>query len=181
MTRSIATLCIIVVVALLPAGALAQEVIVGVPAPITGPFAALGQQIVNGAKAATDDINARGGVLNDRRIVLRVLDDPCTNRPLSISLAETLAAIPVAAVIAPFCRSTAMAVSEIYQRQGTLEITESIATELTNEAVQRGWANIFRIVGRDDVEGQAAAAYLISNFRNPSLAIIRDGLPMVTR
>jgi branched-chain amino acid transport system substrate-binding protein len=176
MMKPFVSLWIIAVIALLPGRALAQDIIVDVPAPITGPFAALGHQVITGAEAATTDINSRGGVLNGRRIVLRILDDPCTNRRVDTSLEQAVAAAPVAAVLGPLCRVTAMVVSEIYQRQGVLEITESTVPELTNEAARRGWTNIFRIVGRDDIEAQAAATYLISNFRNRRLAIIRDGL-----
>ena len=45
-------------------GAFAQETIkIGVNEPLTGPFAASGNYVTNGAKIAADEINATGGVL----------------------------------------------------------------------------------------------------------------------
>jgi hypothetical protein len=58
-----------------------------------------------------------------------------------------------------------MAVSEIYQRQGTLEITESIATELTNEARHGGFSNWPASVGRARSVGPGRSASL--GFKSP--------------
>ena len=40
----------------------AQTIKIGVNEPLTGPFAASGTYVVNGAKIAADEINAKGGV-----------------------------------------------------------------------------------------------------------------------
>ena len=41
----------------------AQTIKIGVNEPLTGPFAASGTYVVNGAKIAADEINAKGGLL----------------------------------------------------------------------------------------------------------------------
>ncbi len=43
--------------------AFAQTIKIGVNEPLTGPFAASGTYVVNGAKIAADEINAKGGLL----------------------------------------------------------------------------------------------------------------------
>src|SRR6476659_10360458 len=76
-------------VALLAGTALAQETIkVGVNEPLTGPFAASGTYVVNGAKIAADEINAKGGILG-KKIEL-VIEDNKSNPTEAAAVAEKL-------------------------------------------------------------------------------------------
>lgn len=50
-------------------------VTIGVVAPTTGAFSEIGQNIQGGAQIAADEINARGGVLGGRKLVLQVKDE----------------------------------------------------------------------------------------------------------
>src|SRR3954465_5991471 len=61
---------------------------IGVNEPLTGPFAASGTYVVNGAKIAADEINAQGGVLG-RRIEL-VIEDNKSNPTEAAAVAEKL-------------------------------------------------------------------------------------------
>ena len=63
------TLTTAILLALTVTGARADAIRIGVNEPLTGPFAASGTYVVNGAKIAADEINARGGVLG-RKIEL---------------------------------------------------------------------------------------------------------------
>jgi len=56
------------------AGAAQADILVGVAGPLTGPNAAFGAQLQNGAQMAADDINAAGGVLG-QNIALSFGDD----------------------------------------------------------------------------------------------------------
>ena len=47
---------------------------IGVNEPLTGPFAASGTYVVNGARIAADEINAKGGVLG-KKIELVIEDN----------------------------------------------------------------------------------------------------------
>ena len=53
-------------VALLGGAADAQTIKIGVNEPLTGAFAASGTYVVNGAKIAADEINAKGGILGKK-------------------------------------------------------------------------------------------------------------------
>ena len=53
-------------VALLGGAAEAQTIKIGVNEPLTGAFAASGTYVVNGAKIAADEINAKGGILGKK-------------------------------------------------------------------------------------------------------------------
>ncbi|WP_373875915.1 ABC transporter substrate-binding protein [Methylobacterium soli] len=61
---------------------------IGVNEPLTGPFAASGTYVVNGAKIAADEINAQGGVLG-RKIEL-VIEDNKSNPTEAAAVAEKL-------------------------------------------------------------------------------------------
>src|SRR5512133_263140 len=66
----------------------AQTIKIGVNEPLTGPFAASGTYVVNGAKIAADEINAKGGVLG-KKIEL-VIEDNKSNPTEAAAVAEKL-------------------------------------------------------------------------------------------
>jgi branched-chain amino acid transport system substrate-binding protein len=75
-------------VALLSDPAGAQTIKIGVNEPLTGAFAASGTYVVNGAKIAADEINAKGGVLG-KKIEL-VIEDNKSNPTEAAAVAEKL-------------------------------------------------------------------------------------------
>jgi branched-chain amino acid transport system substrate-binding protein len=66
----------------------ADTIKIGVNEPLTGAFAASGTYVVNGAKIAADEINAKGGVLG-RKIEL-VIEDNKSNPTEAAAVAEKL-------------------------------------------------------------------------------------------
>src|SRR5437764_1385734 len=69
--------------------AFAQETIkIGVNEPLTGPFAASGTYVTNGARIASDEINAKGGILG-KKIEL-VIEDNKSNPTEAAAVAEKL-------------------------------------------------------------------------------------------
>lgn len=68
--------------------AAAQNIKIGVNQPQTGPFAASGTYVVNGARIAADEINAKGGLLG-RKIEL-VIEDNKSNPTEAAAVAEKL-------------------------------------------------------------------------------------------
>jgi branched-chain amino acid transport system substrate-binding protein len=66
----------------------AQTVKIGVNEPLTGPFAASGTYVVNGAKIAADEINAKGGVLG-KKLEL-IIEDNKSNPTEAAAVAEKL-------------------------------------------------------------------------------------------
>ncbi|WP_398473465.1 ABC transporter substrate-binding protein, partial [Tardiphaga sp.] len=68
--------------------AYAQTIKIGVNEPLTGAFAASGTYVVNGAKIAADEINAKGGVLG-KKIEL-VIEDNKSNPTEAAAVAEKL-------------------------------------------------------------------------------------------
>jgi branched-chain amino acid transport system substrate-binding protein len=73
--------------AVLAGTAVAQETIkIGVNEPLTGPFAASGTYVVNGARIAADEINAKGGVLGKK--VELVIEDNKSNPTEAAAVTE---------------------------------------------------------------------------------------------
>src|SRR6266567_370513 len=60
----------------LSAGALAQDITIGVAGPMTGTESAFGRQMKNGAEQAVEDFNAAGGLLG-KKLALQIGDDAC--------------------------------------------------------------------------------------------------------
>jgi branched-chain amino acid transport system substrate-binding protein len=74
--------------ALLSGYATAQTIKIGVNEPLTGAFAASGTYVVNGAKIAADEINAKGGLLGKK--VELVIEDNKSNPTEAAAVAEKL-------------------------------------------------------------------------------------------
>src|ERR1700744_2644191 len=75
-------------IALLSSTAYAETIKIGVNEPLTGAFAASGTYVVNGAKIAADEINAKGGILG-KQIEL-VIEDHKSNPTEAAAVAEKL-------------------------------------------------------------------------------------------
>jgi len=92
MEKSLNKLATIAAAAVLAAGwtasAGAQTIKIGVNEPLTGPFAASGTYVVNGAKIAADQINAAGGLLG-KKLEL-VIEDNKSNPTEAAAVAEKL-------------------------------------------------------------------------------------------
>src|SRR5215218_3323590 len=74
--------------AFLGGAANAQTIKIGVNEPLTGAFAASGTYVVNGAKIAADEINAKGGILG-KKLEL-VIEDNKSNPTEAAAVAEKL-------------------------------------------------------------------------------------------
>ena len=88
-TRLFATIAATVLLSMGVAGhAGAQTIKIGVNEPLTGPFAASGTYVVNGAKIAADEINAKGGVLGQK--IELIIEDNKSNPTEAAAVAEKL-------------------------------------------------------------------------------------------
>src|SRR6266567_1748687 len=74
--------------ALFGGAAQAQTIKIGVNEPLTGAFAASGTYVVNGAKIAADEINAKGGIKGTK--IELVIEDNKSNPTEAVAVAEKL-------------------------------------------------------------------------------------------
>lgn len=145
------------------------DITVALAGPLTGPNAIFGEQFKQGATKAVADINAKGGVLG-QKLVLITADDACDPKQAR-SVAEDLSAKQVAVVIGHYCSGSSIPASEVYQENGILEISPATTNPLFTE---RNMDNVFRTCGRDDQQGPTAADYLMKHFKGKAIAVVHD-------
>src|SRR6195256_5744417 len=167
--RQITTLGLALGFAAAFAGSAARQIKMGVAGPITGPNAAFGAQLKNGADQAIEDINAAGGILGQKIAV--TYGDDVSDPKQGVSVANKFAAEGVKFVMGPFNSGVTMPASEAYQENGILEITPAATNPKVTE---RGMWNIFRTCGRDDQQGAIAGDYILKHFKGKKIAIVHD-------
>jgi branched-chain amino acid transport system substrate-binding protein len=167
--RKITTLGLALGFAAAFAGSAAAQIKMGVAGPITGPNAAFGAQLKNGADQAVADINAAGGILG-QKITLSYGDD-VSDPKQGVSVANKFVGDGVKFVIGHFNSGVTMPASEAYQENGILEITPSATNPKITERMM--W-NIFRTCGRDDQQGAVAGAYIVQHYKGKKVAIVHD-------
>jgi branched-chain amino acid transport system substrate-binding protein len=154
---------------LVSASAAKADIVIGLVAPLTGPVAAYGDQVRNGAEAAVDSINKKGGVLGEK-LVLKLADDAGDPKQ-GVSAANLLIGEKIKFVVGPVTSGVAMAVSDVFAESGVLMVTPTATTPaLTN----RGLTNVLRTCGRDDQQADVAANYALKNLKGKRIAILHD-------
>lgn len=152
-------------------GSALADIRVGVAGPITGQFAAFGEQMRAGAELAVEDINAGGGVLGER-LILEVGDDSC-DPSKAVAVANHLAGRGVAFVAGHFCSTASIPASKVYAEEEIVQVTPaSLDPRLTDE---RPGSGIFRLSSRYDRQGEVAGAFLAETFADRRIAIAHDG------
>jgi branched-chain amino acid transport system substrate-binding protein len=153
-------------------GTAQAQIKLGVAGPITGPNAAFGAQLKNGAEQAVEDINAAGGVLGQKIIISS--GDDASDPKQGVSLANKMAADGVKWVVGHFNSGVSIPSSEVYQESGMIEITPAATNP---KFTDRNMWNTFRTCGRDDQQGAVAGAYLATHFKGKKVAIVHDKTP----
>lgn len=145
------------------------DIVIGLVAPLTGPVAAYGDQVKNGAEAAVDHINKNGGILGEQ-VTLKLADDAGDPKQ-GVSAANNLVGDGVHYVVGPVTSGVAMAASDVFAENGVLMVTPTAtAPDLTN----RGLTNVLRTCGRDDQQAEVAAKYVLDHLKDKKIAVIHD-------
>src|SRR6185312_1364667 len=154
------------------AGVASAQVKMGVEGPITGPNAAFGAQLKNGAEQAVDDINKAGGILG-QKIALEFGDD-VSDPKQGVSVANKFVGDGVKYVVGHFNSGVSIPASEVYSENGVLEITPSATNPVFTE---RGLWDTFRTCGRDDQQGAVAGKWIADNQKGKKVAVLHDKTP----
>jgi branched-chain amino acid transport system substrate-binding protein len=169
---TVCRVCVLVVFGLVVAVASAAraDVLIGLSVPLTGPmgWSGAGQQV--GAESAVEDLNAKGGVLG-QRLELIAVDDFC-DRDQGLAAARKLVDAEVVAVFGPPCSDAAIPASKIYAEAGVLMISHGASNPKLTE---QGFQTVFRLFGRDDVQGRMGGDLLADRFSIQPIAILHDG------
>lgn len=148
-----------------------KPVVIGLQAPITGPWAYEGQMAKQSCEIAAQLINQKGGILGGRMIELRVVDDAGEPKTGALAATKLVGQKDVVAAVSTYGSSVCEPASNIYERFKKVNIGYGVtAVRLTD----RGFKYFFRTCGRDDSQGKFFADYVPKKFNAKRIAIMHD-------
>jgi len=151
----------------------AADINIATAGPMTGEYAAFGEQMKRGAQKAVLDVNAKGGVMG-KNLALSIGDDQCDPKQ-AVAVANVFVSKGVVFVAGHFCSGSSIPASSVYHDEGILQMTPaSTNPKLTDDAAAKGWDTVFRTCGRDDQQGSYAGAWIADHFKGKNVAVIDD-------
>lgn len=146
------------------APATAQDLTVGVAAPLSGGFSILGRQLADGARLAARMRDAR----------VEEADTACTAEG-GAAAARALIARRVTVVVGFLCTEAIEAALPLLKAAGIATVTPGVRTAtLTDQRLRTGFP-VFRTAPRTDGEREAVARLLVPRWRSEFFAIVDDG------
>lgn len=148
----------------------AKTLKIGSMGPLTGPYAADGNDIKNGVLAAIKVIEEQGGVPGYDKIQLFPQDTACDPKQ-AVAAANKLINLEVVGVIGAYCSSATIPASSTLDEEDIIMITPAS----TNEKVtDRGLPYMFRMCGRDDAQAPAAGRFMQEALGAKTIFIVDD-------
>lgn len=140
---------------------------IAIAGPMSGTSVSVGSQFQAGVRAAialeTD------GTLLGRELLISEFDDRCQTN-VAQSVAENVVSQQPDIVIGHSCSAATLASLPIYAAENILQITPaSTATGITEQGIK----TLFRMLGRDDQQGQLAAEYLLDRYSAARIGILQ--------
>ena len=157
------------------AGAGAQavpEVRIGSASPVSGPSAHLGKDTENGARMAVNDLNAKGFMIDGKKVKLvLVAEDDGGDPKQGTAVAQKLVDARVAGVVGHLNSGTTVPASKIYHSAGIPQITPSATTPLYT---RQGFKTAFRVVANDNKVGSTLGNIAVNRLGALRVAVIDD-------
>jgi branched-chain amino acid transport system substrate-binding protein len=170
--KRLALAFLVALVAVVPATAWAQKgkIKVAVQAPLSGEQAALGEHIKLGAQLAVEEASKAFKDLGYELVL--VPQDDQAKPEVGVANARNMVADPeVLVIVGHFNSGVALPASEVYKDAMLVMISPAnTATEITD----RGYPNVNRVCGRDDVQGPVGARFAAQELKAKSVYIIHD-------
>jgi branched-chain amino acid transport system substrate-binding protein len=163
---------LVALVSVVPATAWAQKgkIKIAVQAPLSGEQAALGEHIKLGAQLAVEEASKAFKDLGYELVL--VPQDDQAKPEVGVANARNMVADPdVLVIVGHFNSGVALPASEVYKDAMLVMISPAnTATEITD----RGYPNVNRVCGRDDVQGPVGARFAAQELKAKSVYIIHD-------
>lgn len=165
----VTTVCVLAGLALMMGCNAMMETKVGFAGPLTGPQGNLGQELLNGANLAVEKWNDAGG-LKGKKVELVSMDDG--DQPeKAAEVAKALCRKNPLFVVGHVDSGCSLEAAKIYQDHRVLMITPLS----TNPNLTEGkFDNVFRLCGRDDRQGKAAAIWIIKHYPGKTVGVVHD-------
>lgn len=155
---------------LLAGTASAATLKIGSLSPLTGSYAADGNDIANGTRAAIAAIEKEGGIPGFDKIELFAEDDACDPRQ-AVAAANKLVNEKVVGVVGAYCSSATIPASEALAEADIPMLTPASTSEKVTE---RGLPYMFRVCGRDDDQSIAAMKFIKDVQQAKTIYIVDD-------
>jgi branched-chain amino acid transport system substrate-binding protein len=155
------------------APASAQNILIGLSTPATGPAAVASEWERWGVDLAVEEINAAGGVLG-RKIEVLTLDNKC-NPSEGVNVANKLVEAKVVAIVGSHCSSVHLAVMPII-KEAKIPMITGIASnpQITDQSGVGGNEWAFRINPSDKSMMDALGAYLGAKKTFKTVAVVGE-------
>ncbi len=150
--------------------ATAKTLKIGTMSPLTGPYAADGNDIANGVRAAVAVFEAQGGIPGYDKIEVVPQDTACDPRQ-AVAAANKLINEEVVGVVGAYCSSSTIPASEALAEEDIPMITPASTNEKVTE---RGLPYMFRMCGRDDDQSKIAGAFIKDYLKAKTAYIVDD-------
>ncbi|MDI6785719.1 MAG: branched-chain amino acid ABC transporter substrate-binding protein [bacterium] len=143
---------------------------IGGVGPLTGSQSEVGQDLINGEKLAVEEINASGGLLG-KKVVLVSMDDKADPKE-AVSVAHKLVSdSQVIAVIGHLNSGATLPASRVYHQGGMVMLTP---TSTNPKITKQGFKNVFRACITDEVQGPLCADFAIDKLSKEKFAVLHD-------
>lgn len=152
------------------AGAQAQTIKIGVVGPTTGAVTQYGDMVREGVDTAIERINAAGGI-DGKTLEAVVIDDGCEPKQGPVA-ANRVVNSKIGFVVGHVCSGATIAAAGIYNNEGVVMVTPSATSPALTDG--KHYEFIFRIIGRDDQQGPAAAKFVLDKIKPKKAAVLHD-------
>ena len=158
---------------LVSAGAQAQgkdPILIGVPAPMTGPNTQYGDELKAGLLTAIEAMNAAGGA-NGRQYKPVLIDDACEPKQ-AVPAANRVVNSGAKFAVAHVCSGVTVPASKVYEDEGIVAITPGATAPQVTDNLKGHY--FFRTIGRDDFQGPFAAKFITTRLKPKNVVILHD-------
>jgi branched-chain amino acid transport system substrate-binding protein len=150
----------------------ADVVCIGTVAPLTGPQAHIGNDSVNGARLAVEELNAKGVALGGKKVRIELIaEDDQADPKTGTIVAQKFVDLKVKGVIGHLNSGTSIPASKIYSDAGIVQISPS-ATAVKYTA--QGYKTAFRVMANDAAQGRVLGEFAVKNLQGKKVAIVDD-------
>ncbi|HEU4853159.1 MAG TPA: branched-chain amino acid ABC transporter substrate-binding protein [Telluria sp.] len=147
-------------------------VTIGIAGPLSGEIAHLGKAMENGAALAIEDLNARGVVIDGKKVVFKLQsEDDAADPKQGTAVAQKLVDARVSGVVGHANSGTTVPASRIYSQAGIPQVSPSATTPAYT---MQKFATAFRVVANDNMLGTALGRHAAGPLGARSIAVIDD-------
>ena len=151
------------------AGTARAQVVIGTAGPTSNAEALFGTTWMNGMELAIRQANAAGGV-GGQKLSLQRQDDQGDPKQGTLIAQRFCDDQAVLAVIADFNSGVTIPASDVYNRCGMPQVTNSSNPRITTF----GYKNLFRPMANDFMQGGAPAEYALKTLHAKTAAVVHD-------